>query len=240
MGPSLRRAPGEYGMSSGCAEPGGDAASVSAFGSGVGTRAAPSFAAGRRARELLDCIRSPSRQRTGRATPIGRPRRGRESDAPAGNIAPSGTCPILDAESGRRKYYGRPQMRRRTTLSPRRARTPHRTGPLHLFPEPGMFSSSIRLVRVLLTSSGATPVYLLQGGTAASRILIQLMSLPFLVPWCKNFAFETWRTRLTTQATDRSRIRNTDGLSRPFLSPNPVPRTTSWPHDSIKRPTARR
>ena len=121
------------------------------------------------------------------------------SNAPAGHISPSGTCPILDAGSGRRRYYVRQQMRRRTSLSPRRARTPHRAGPLHLFPEPGLFSSSIRLVRWLLTSSHATRARLLQG-TAASRNLIQLMSLPFLAPWCKDLAFETWKTRLTTQA----------------------------------------
>ena len=78
-------------------------------------------------------------------------------------------------------------MRRKMSLSPRRIRTPHRTGPLRLFPEPGLLSSSIRLVRKLLTPSRATRTRLLQG-ESASRHVIQRMSLPFRAPWRKSFA----------------------------------------------------
>lgn len=62
-----------------------------------------------------------------------------------------------------------------------------RTGPLCLFPEPGLLSSSIRLVRKLLTPSRATRTRLLQG-ESSSRNLLQRMSLPFRAPWRKNFA----------------------------------------------------
>ena len=63
-------------------------------------------------------------------------------------------------------------MRQRTCLSPRPTWAPHGTDPPRLFPEPGLFSSSIRFVRMLLTSSRATRARLIQG-KSAPRNLIQ-------------------------------------------------------------------